>query len=114
MKALSIKEVIRFRNKKDSNRIVFAKTLMRNTEVKDLDSGGDYWVSCVSAICNSYRFNDPQYIDDKISLLEKKIDNKGFQRTQNMYKINLTILHSYINRDWSSLRPNGIKFLKKK
>lgn len=114
MKKLSIKSIIEFREKSDRGKKIFASNLKIDKVKSDLESGGDYWVSCLSAISNSYKTNDLQSIIDKRSELEEKYEKTTYNRTKTMYKRNIDILYNYKDFDLKRWRPSKkIKFVKK-
>jgi hypothetical protein len=79
-----------------------------------MESGGDYWIPSLSAVCNSYRQDNLDLIDDKIDELQKKLRNTNRSNTKNMYQRNITILQKYKSMDLTKLRPTGkLSFLKK-
>lgn len=113
MKKLSIKELIKFRNKSDRSKSTFARNLkFEKQEVND-EGGGDYWISCVSAISNSYKLNDLSFITDKRHELEGKHDETDHKRTKTMYKRNIDILYNFESMDFKKWRPSKLTFAKK-
>ena len=62
MQALSIKKIVEFRGKSDRSKKTFALALKRDKLKPETDGGGDYWISCLSAISNSYKANDIESI----------------------------------------------------
>jgi len=67
--------------------------------------GGDYWVSCLSAISNAFRSNDANLISEKRQELEDKIPETEFKITRDMYRRNIQILRNYENFDLKKWRP---------
>lgn len=114
MKKLSIKNIIEFRSKSDRSKRNFAIDMKLDKEKVNTDGGGDYWVSCLSAISNSYKSNDLQSIIDKREELEAKSEETEYNRTKTMYKRNIDILNNYDDFDFKNWRPSEkLKFLKK-
>lgn len=114
MRKISIKNIIEFRKKSEKSKKKFATDLKLNLEKTNSDSGGDYWISSLSAISNSYRFNDLKIIKDKIEELEEKLDNTKFKKTKTMYQRNIDILYSYEDFNFKKYQPSKtITFLKK-
>lgn len=114
MKKLSIKKIIEFRRKSDRSKKTFAQNLKLERDRKESDGGGDYWVSSLSAISNSYKRNNLQFIRDKVYELEEKFENTDFQRTKTMYSRNIDILYKYEVFDFKILKPNEqITYIKK-
>lgn len=113
MKKLTIKKIVEFRGKSDRSRKTFALNLKLNKEKEQTEGGGDYWISCLSAISNSYKLDDAQPISDKIDELGDKYEIAEDKRTKTMYKRNSDILQSFEKFDLDRLRPDEkIKILK--
>jgi len=114
MKKLSIKKIIEFKGKSDRAKKTFTQNLKFEREVKESDGGGDYWISSLSAISNSYKRNNLQLIRDKVHELEEKFENTEFQRTKTMYGRNIDILIKYEVFDFKIWKPNEqITYIKK-
>ena len=114
MKNLSIKDLIEFRKKSDRGKKIFVENIKSNKILPPTDGGGDYWVSSISAICNSYRQGDFSLADEKITELQEKIRNTKRTITKNMYQKNVEILQNYKGMDLKKIRPTQkISFLKK-
>jgi hypothetical protein len=88
---------------------------MKSTRIEPpAKRGGDYWIISFSAICNSYRQNDLEIIDQKIKELKEKATNSPQTISKNMYQKNISNLQIYKSLDLKSLRPAGkLSFLKK-
>jgi hypothetical protein len=114
MKKLSVKDLIDFKRKSEMGKKIFVENIKSNKIVIPKEAGGDYWVSCLSAICNSYKNNDLAIIDEKISeLIEKSKDSKT-RITKNMYQRNIDILRKYKGISHKKIRPNVLlNFLKR-
>jgi len=114
MKELSIKDIIDFRGKSDRSKKTFATNLKLETEKNETEGGGDYWVSCLSTISNSYKDNDSSLINDKIYELEGKLESHEDKRIKTMYERNISILYGFENFDFTLWKPaKEITFLKK-
>lgn len=114
MKKISIKNVIEFRGKSDRSKKTFATNLKLDAKKKETEGGGDYWVSCLSSISNSYKHNDSELINDKIYELENKFEAHDDKRIKTMYERNISILYGFENFDFASWKPKEeIAFLKK-
>lgn len=110
MKKISVKELVEFRRKSDRGKKTFVEKIKSNIIEAPAEGGGDYWISCLSAICNSYRNNDLNLIDDRVEDLVERLGNTNYNRTKNMYQQNISILQKYKNLDVQKLRPNGKLF----
>lgn len=114
MKKLTIKRLVEFRSKSDKGKRTFVTRLKTDKPKLDLEGGGDYWVSCLSAISNSYRTNDLQVISKKKDELEDKLKGTPYSRTQTMYRRNIDLLSKFESFDLKRTRPSRkISFLKK-
>ncbi len=105
MKKLSIKEIIDFTGKSDRSKKTFALNLENDKEKKNSDSGGDYWISCLSAISNGFKLNDNSIIVDKIHELEEKYESTDHKKTKVMYERNISILYKFEDFDFSKWIP---------
>ena len=113
MEKISIKKLINFRNRSDRSKITFAINLTKEKTESNNSSGGDYWISCLSAIRNSFKYNNENLLDEKIDLLIRKINVTKAQNTKNQFQRNIDIINAFKNFDISSLKPNvDIVFLK--
>lgn len=107
MKVLTVKKLIEFRKRTDTGKKNFVHNLkLDNKNEDDSDGGGNYWAVCLSAIGNSYKWNDTQCISDKIDEFEDKFMMTDSERTETMYKRNLDILRRFEGRDFDELRPS--------
>lgn len=106
MEKLSIKKIITFRSKSEKSKKSFALALKKNKKAVELEGGGDYWVSSLSAISNGYKSNDLQPIIDKRHELEVKYGKTDFEKTKNMYKRNINILYNFEDIDFNKWRPS--------
>lgn len=106
MKHLSIKDIIEFRGKSDRSKMTFATNLKLDTKKNDSEAGGDYWVSSLSAISNSYKFNDLDLINSKIYELEGKYEAHEDKRIKTMYERNITILYGFEKFDFNLWKPS--------
>lgn len=114
MQTLSIKQIVEFRSKSDRSKKNFILALKLDKSKADADGGGNYWISCLSAISNSYKTNDTESIIDKRIELEDKYGDTEYKRTKTMYKRNIDILYNYEDFDLKKWRPSRkIEFVRK-
>ncbi|MFT3679802.1 MAG: hypothetical protein QM791_05995 [Ferruginibacter sp.] len=114
MKKLSIKEIVEFRGKSVRAKKNFATNIQLDKPKEETDGGGDYWITSLSAVSNSYRLNKLDIVKDKIDELEEKYEATDFKRTKTMYKRNIDILYSFEDFDFKKWRPyKNLKFVKK-
>lgn len=114
MKKLSIKELIEFRRKSDRAKKTFIENIKSNKIETPMEGGGNYWITSLSAICNSYKSNDLGLIDEKIDELQAKLSNTKYPITRTMYQRNIAALQKYKSMDIKKVRPSEkLSFLKK-
>jgi hypothetical protein len=114
MKTLSIKSIIEFRDKSDKSKKTFSSSLKSNKVKAHAEGGGDYWITCLSAISSSFKSVDLKFVIDKRVELEEKYDAASSKRTKTMYKRNIDILYNYEDFDLKKWRPTKkLTFLKK-
>jgi hypothetical protein len=115
MKILTGKRIIEFRGKSDNGKKNFASNLKIDNISIDSESGGDYWVSCLSAISNSFKTTDSKYIIHKITELKEKYVNAESTRIKTMYNRNIEVLLKYKDFDFKRWKlSNKMIFLKKR
>jgi hypothetical protein len=114
MQKLSIKEIIGFRSKSDRSKKHFINTLKSDNPKPELEGGGDYWITSLSAIGNSYKSNNIEPIIEKRIELEEKYGETEHKKTKTMYKRNIDILYNYEDLNLDRWRPLiELKFIKK-
>lgn len=115
MQKISIKELIKFRSKSENSKKHFVYKIKIDKVVEPKKGkGGDYWITSLSAISNSFKFNNKQYIKDKIEELETKIDNSELENSKSRFKKNIELLYQCEDFDFKKWTPSKkILFLKK-
>lgn len=114
MKKLSIKNLVDFRGKSDRSKKNFVENIKFPKIEVPSEGGGDYWITSVSAVNNSYRSNDIEIVNEKIEELREKTRNTNQNIAKNMYQRNVAILQKYKSLDIKKLRPpEKVEFLKK-
>jgi len=114
MQKLSIKKIVEFRGKSDRSKKHFVNSLKLDKPKDEEESGGDYWVSCLSAISNSYKLNDIELIINKRIELEEKYGDTEYNTTKTMYKRNIDIIYNFEDFDLNQWKPlEELKFIKK-
>lgn len=106
MEKLTIKNLIEFRGKNNRTKITFVNNLKKEKKKSDEDSGGDYWISCLSAIRNTYRLGNTDLLDEKIDLLRDKIKVSEIKRIKDQYQRNIDIISNFKDYDLQHLKPN--------
>lgn len=112
MEKVTIKNIIDFRRKSQRSKITFVKNL--NKEKVPSDSGGDYWISSLSAISKAYKIGSNKNISEKIDELENDFEETSYKITKTMYQRNTNILYNFEDYNFSNLKPTTkLIFLKK-
>jgi len=114
MKKITIKKLIEFRGKNDRTKITLVSNLKKDTIKSDDSSpGGDYWISCLSSIRNAFKYNNMDFLDEKIDLLNDKINVSEIKRIKDQFQRNIDIINSFKEYDFQHLKPNAdLTFLK--
>ena len=112
MEKITVKKLIEFRGKNDRTKITFFKNLNKEKVKSEDGSGGDYWISCLSAIRNTFKTDNPDLLEEKCDLLEDKIEIEEDKRNKDQFQRNLDIVSSFKDYDFKHLKPNiELKFL---
>lgn len=107
MEKIRIKELIKFRRKSVRARITLVNNLKLNQAMgNDRSSGGDYWISCLSALANTFKYDDTELLNEKIDLLIEKIKATQDKRIKNEFQRNLDVLYNFSDFDFHELKPN--------
>lgn len=113
MKKITIKDLIKFRNKSDRSRNTFVHNLKSEQKQSEDSSSGDYWISCLSAIRNAFKYDNLDLLDEKINLLIDKIKLYDLKQTKDQFQKNIDVLNSFKDYDIKHLKPNAnLTFLK--
>jgi hypothetical protein len=113
MKKITIKNLIEFRGKNERTKITFVNNLKKEKKNSDDSSGGDYWISCLSAIRNTFKYDNTDLLDEKIELLKDKIKVSEIKRIKNQFQRNIDIINNFKEYDFQHLKPNvDMTFLK--
>lgn len=115
MEKIRIKELIKFRRKSGQAKITLVNNLKLNQALEnDSSSGGDYWISCLSAIANTFKHDNAELLSEKIDLLIEKIKITQDKRIKDEFQRNLDVLYNFRDFDFQELKPNAkLKYLKK-
>lgn len=118
MKKIPVDKLIDFRRKKlDRAKITVLKSTQKEKEKKADGSGGNYWVSCLSAIINLFIDDSEDLIAEKIDDLRNRIKRTKHLLTKQRWQKNIDILFAlfaFQEYDMTSIKPAGkLTFLKK-
>ncbi len=113
MKKITVKNLIEFRGKNKRTKITFVHNLKKEKKKTEDSSGGDYWISCLSAIRNYFKENDETLLDEKIEVLRDKIKVTDIKRIKDQFQRNIDIVENFKDLDIEYLKPNvDLIFLK--
>jgi hypothetical protein len=107
MEKLTVKNLIDFRRKSDRTKLSFINNLKREKAVEDSSGGGDYWISCLSAISNTFRDQNTDLLDKKIEYLKEKIKYTEDKRIKDQFQRNIDILINFEDFDFQHLKPSN-------
>lgn len=108
---ITVKKILEFRRFSDVRKKTLVRNLCKPREA--VDDGGDYWISCLSALSNAFASSDNKIVREKIDEIRGKMTDGIAQNTRLMYERNVEILVKYNTFDFSSLSPSkSLKFLK--
>lgn len=117
MEKISVKNLIEFRHISEKSKRTFVTNIKKEKKPKSedkKDGGGDYWVSCLSALSNVYSTDDTNLIDEKIEDLVERIDAAPDKKTKDRWQQNIDLLYNFGDYDFKSIKPNeDLKFHKK-
>ncbi|WPR76018.1 hypothetical protein [Algoriphagus sp. NG3] len=79
-----------------------------------MEGGGDYWVSCVSAISNAFKRNDKSLLNEKVLDIYEKLPHATANITKTQYQRNIDVLESFEDFDLDNVKPSSkIQILRK-
>ncbi|MBB6328876.1 anti-sigma28 factor (negative regulator of flagellin synthesis) [Algoriphagus iocasae] len=115
MKKITIKNLIEFRRKSDRSKLTFLNNLRKEKAKKGDDSGGDYWVSCNSAVLNSFKTGRKELLQVKIEELKEMILSTSYDNTKKRFQRNIDVLVGFQDFDLDAIKPKGpLEFLHQK
>jgi len=106
MEKITVKNLIKFRSKNDQTKITFVRNLKIEKVKSSDDSGGDYWISCLSAIRNTFKSGNEDLLEEKITLLRDKIRVEEDGRIKDQFQRNLDIVSNFKDYNFQHLKPN--------
>lgn len=105
MDKLSIANVVDFRNRSAISQITLINNLKKSKDPEDKKDGGNYWISCLSAIKNSLKQDNRMPIAEKIVKLEETLEIEDKDNNKVRWQRNLDVLHRFEGYDFSQLQP---------
>ena len=113
MEKVTVKNLVEFRRKNEHTRITFVNNLKKEKQRSDDSSGGDYWISCLSAIRNTFKYEDENLLDEKVEELAEKIKLSNYKKVKDRFQQNIEILNNFKEYDFKHLKPDSkLNFLK--
>ncbi len=107
MEKIRIKELVEFRRKSERARITLVNNLKLDRALENnSSSGGDYWISCLSALANTFKYDNSELLNEKIDLLIEKIKTAQEKRIKDEFQRNLDVLYNFSDFDFHELKPN--------
>ena len=98
-KKITGKQLIDFKRKSSKSKATFINNF-KIPEKKASSGGGDYWISCLSAIRIFFKDYNIDIIDRKIEVLHDKISSHDNKRIKDQFKRNLDILENFKEYDY--------------
>lgn len=112
MQKITIKNLIDFKRKSDKTKITFVNNLKKDKK-SDGESGGDYWITSLSAISNFFKYDKPELLDEKIEELRGKIEITNDKKVKDQFQRNIDILENFKEFDLNKIKPKSeLNFLK--
>lgn len=113
MKKITIKNLIDFNRLSDKSKITFVQNLKKEKKTKE-KSGGDYWITSLSAISNTFKTEDSTLLDEKIVELKEKIKISKDKKVKDQFQRNINILESFKDFDLKDVKPQSdLSYIKK-
>lgn len=117
MKKIRIHELIDFNKKSERSKITQVNNFQKEipqVEKDKKDSGGDYWISCNSALIKYFKTEDVKVLNNKIDHLKSMIDNTPRKQTKDRFNSNIERISNFIPFDVKEIKPSEkVKILKK-
>lgn len=115
MRKITIDNLIEFRRKKtDSSKFTVLHKTQEEKVKKPGESGGHYWVCCISAANNVFKTDDKGYLNLKVEELRKRIDETEHEGSKKRWQQSIEMISNLEDYDFTILKPQTeIKLLKK-
>jgi hypothetical protein len=99
MRKISINSLVELWRQDDEGKVRFKKNLQKPKPISK--GGGDYWISCKSAVNEAFVKNDISIISKKIEELEDRIKATPYLITKTMFQRNVEILNGFETNEFS-------------
>lgn len=115
MEKIAISKLVDFRRKSSpSTKKTFVQNLEKIKPEDDDSSGGDYWITSISAIANIFKKKDKSFLDYKIEELKAKVEASDHNPTKIQFQRNIEILYKMHDLDFDAITPPATLQLLKK
>lgn len=105
MKSLTIGNVVDFKNRSKNSQITLLKKLNNPKDPEEKQESGHYWISALSAIKNALKMDDALLIQEKINVLEDKLESEEKHINKIRWQKNIDMLNRFENYDFSKFQP---------
>ncbi len=108
MNKINISNLVDFSRKGAKGKQTIATKFKSPAQVKleNDEGGGNYWISALSSISNTFK-NEENQIGQKIDELIEKIEAHHVKTVKDMYQQNINILNDFEEFNFKSLRPKA-------
>lgn len=117
MKKIRIHDLVDFNKKSERSKITQVNNFKKEipeVEKNKKGSGGDYWISCNSALIKYFKTEDAKVLNHKIEHLKSMIDNTPRKQTKDRFNSNIDRINNFISFNIKEIKPSEeIKILKK-
>lgn len=114
MQALSVKKILQFRHMSERRKRSFISKIFSSTLPAKNEGGGNYWITSISAVSQSFKRKSNSNVIEKRIQLEDKYAKTEFKRIKVMYERNIAILYNYEKFDFNEWWPTSeIQLIKK-
>lgn len=111
MEKINVKNIVKFRRRSEKTKLGFLNTVHKENEAakkpKEKGEGGDYWVSCVTAINRIFSKDDTTFLSQKIEYLHNLIKITEKQTTKDRHQKNIDLLYVFDQIDYKRFKPNA-------
>lgn len=115
MKKISVDNLIEFRRKKsDSTKFTFLHKTQKEKIKKPGETGGHYWVCCLSAANKVFKTDDKNFLNLKVNELQGWIEETDHEGTKIRWQQSINMISNLEDYDFKSIKPSSeITLLKK-
>jgi len=113
MKELPIKKLIEYNSYSDRRKSTMLGKLQQVESVfSNSKDARDYWHRSLTAIRKSFKFNDYQFLVDRIRFISDDLSKTTVRKTKIMYERNIQILNNFLEFNYTRLMPpHKVRFI---